>query len=486
MTSQREPGAPDEPTQALEPRVGHESVARAESRIMPHSLEAERSVLGAVLLSPDSLPQVLESLESNDFYREQHRVIFEAMVNLTETRGSVDLMLLTEHLRSSGDLKKVGGVEYLAKLAHSVPVAANLTAHVRLVKAKSVMRHVIEAATRIVEKGYEGQQDFDRLLAEAEQSLLGLAERRTDRTYSSMEEILTEGLSSLERIFDGTGRVAGLASGFVDLDEITTGFHPSDLVIFAGRPAMGKTALGMSIAVNVALRGESVIIFSLEMSKIQLGLRILCAEAQVNSQELRQGKVRRNQWPMLIDAANRLSRLPIYIDDTPALTPRELRAKAKRFARERELKLVLVDYLQLMTDPNVRENRQVEISSISRGLKLIAKELAVPVIALAQLSRSVESRTDKRPILSDLRESGAIEQDADVVGFLYREEYYELLKGRRLEEVSPDIRGVAELIIGKQRNGPTGTVRLAFLENFARFENLSFRDTTARPVEERR
>jgi replicative DNA helicase len=481
MTSQPEAGASLDPAQALEQRGAARPGSRVEARIMPHSLEAERSVLGAILLSPEALPQVLESLEAADFYREQHRIVFEAMVELLETRGSVDLMLLAEHLRSTGRLKKAGGVESLAKLAHSVPVAANLSAHVRLVKAKSVMRHVIEAATRLVEKGYEGQQDFDRLLTEAEQSLLGLADRRSDRTFEPIEAILAEALTSLEKVMEGSVRVSGLASGFIDLDEITTGFHPGDLIIFAGRPAMGKTALGMSIAVNVASRGEAALIFSLEMSKLQLALRILCAEAQVNSQELRQGKIRRSQWPMLIEAANRLSRLPLYIDDTPALTTRELRAKARRFARDRELKLLLVDYLQLMTEPNVRESRQVEISSISRGLKLVAKDLGVPVIALAQLSRSVESRTDKRPILSDLRESGAIEQDADLVGFLYREEYYELLKGKRAEEIAPEVRGVAELIVGKQRNGPTGTVRLAFLERFARFENLAFRGAGAVP-----
>jgi replicative DNA helicase len=480
MSLPPEPVQPPEPPRALERRAGEHPSARSDSRVLPHSLEAERAVLGAILLGPEAIHLVMESLEPADFYREPHRLIYEAMLELQELRGSLDLMLVTDRLREQGALKKAGGIEYLAKLAHSVPVSANLPAHVRLVKAKAVMRSVIGAATQIVEKGLDGKQDWEQLLAEAESSLLTLSERKSERSYASMEEILTEGLGALEKIFDGSGQVAGVSTGFVDLDEITTGFHPSDLVIIAGRPAMGKTAFGISICVNVAMRGEAVLIFSLEMSRVQLGLRILCAEAQMSSQELRQGKIRRAQWPVLIDAANRLSQLPIFIDDTPGLNARELRSKARRFARERSLKLLLVDYLQLMSDPGSRESRQVEISAISRGLKLVAKELNVPVVALSQLSRSVESRTDKRPVLSDLRESGAIEQDADLVAFLFREEYYELLKGKHIDEIAPDIRGVSEVIIGKQRNGPTGTVRLAFLEQFARFENLSMRPASGR------
>ncbi len=428
--------------------------------------------MGAVLVLPNTIYDVAESLEPEDFFRESHQLIFQHVLKLHEQQGAIDLILVTDRLRSTGDLEKTGGVDYLTNLAQSVPAAANLLAYCRVVKAKAVLRSIIRAAGHIVDKGYRDEEGFEKLLAETETKLLQLADRKGDRTYVSLQEILPPAVKALEQAYQHQGQVSGVATGFVEFDELTTGFHPSDLVIIAGRPAMGKTAFGLSIVLNVAMRGESVLFFSLEMSREQLATRILCAEARVNSQELRQGRTKPGQWHVIIEAANRLNDVPLYIDDSPFLSPRELRAKARRFTREHPLKLMVIDYLQLMVNPDARENRQVEISAISRGLKLLAKELNIPIVALAQLSRAVENRADKRPILADLRESGAIEQDADTIVFLFRQEYYDRLLSR---EPAEDVQGVAEIIVGKQRNGPTGNVRLAFLERFARFENLSFR-----------
>ncbi|OAT80863.1 replicative DNA helicase [Desulfotomaculum copahuensis] len=431
----------------------------------PQNIDAEQSVLGALLLEPDAVPRVARFLRPDDFYLEAHRQIYEAILALDEAGQPVDLITVTTWLQDAGVLERTGGVTYVASLAGLEPSAANVEYHARIVEEKALLRHVIQVATRIASRGYEGGEDAEKLMDEAERMLFELAARRSASVFVTIRDILQEIFAYIEDRYRNQGKISGITSGFIDLDRLLCGFQPGDLVIVAGRPAMGKTSLGLSIAHQVALQyNQPVAVFSLEMSRSQLVQRVLCAEAMVDQQKVRSGHLSESDWARLAEAAGRLAPAPLYIDDAAMLSPRQLRAKARRLQAEKGLGLIVVDYLQLMQGARRVENRQQEIAEISRSLKGIAKDLHVPVLALAQLSRSVESRQDKRPIMSDLRESGSIEQDADVVMFIYRDEYYR-----------PDTekRGIAEIIVAKQRNGPTGLVELAFLKEYTRFMNLA-------------
>jgi len=442
-------------------------------KVPPHNLDAEQSVLGALLLDPGALPRVARFLRPEDFYLEAHRQIYEAVLALDEAGRPVDLVTVTTWLQDAGVLERIGGVTYVASLAALEPTAANVEYHARIVEEKALLRSVIQVATRIAGLGYEGGEDAERLMDEAERMLLELAARRSSSIFVSIKDVLQEIFRYIEERYRNKGKISGIGSGFTDLDRLLCGFQPGDLIIVAGRPAMGKTSLGLTIAHQVALHHQvPVAVFSLEMSRAQLVQRVLCAEAMVDQQKVRSGHLNEGDWARLAEAADRLARAPLYIDDAAVLSPRQLRAKARRLQADKGLGLIVVDYLQLMQGTRRVENRQQEIADISRSLKSIAKDLNVPVLALAQLSRSVESRQDKRPIMSDLRESGSIEQDADVVMFIYRDEYY---------QPETEKRGIAEIIVAKQRNGPTGLVELAFLKEYTRFMNLA-REAPEEPV----
>jgi replicative DNA helicase len=435
------------------------------SRIPPHSLEAERAVLGALLLERESLPRAIEVLRASDFYKEGHRQIFSSMVGLFERNEPVDLLTLAEELRRCNTLEEVGGAAALASLVEEAATAAHVVSYANIVREKALLRDLIRSATEIIGQSYEQRDDVDALLDQAEGLIFQISERRLQGSAIPVRAILKDTFEYIERLYDRKEHVTGLATGFRRLDELTSGFQPSDFIIIAGRPSMGKTAFALNIAKNagVVLR-RKVLTLSLEMSKEQLVQRLLCSEAKVDSQKVRTGYLEQRDWHRLTNAAGRLADAPIFIDDTPALSVLEARAKARRMKAEHGLDLVVIDYLQLMRGRNV-ENRQQEISEISRSLKALAKELAVPVVALSQLSRAVEARQSKdyRPQLSDLRESGALEQDADLIIFLYRPERY----GLPVEAED----GNAEAIIGKQRNGPVDKVPLVFLPEFASFED---------------
>jgi replicative DNA helicase len=433
-------------------------------KVPPHSIEAEESVIGGVLLDNNALDRALEILVPDDFYREAHRKIMRAIVDLNTRNEPVDLVTLTDALRSRDELQDVGGAAYLAELAERVPTAANVAYYARIIKDKAVLRSLIQRATEIAMRSYEAQADVDSFLDEAEHQIYEIAERKTRPSFFRVGDIVIESMKAVEQLYERKELVTGVPTGFIDLDRKTAGLQASDLIIVAGRPSMGKTALALNMAQYAALEhGVGVAVFSLEMSKEQLVLRMLCSEARVDQQKVRSGHAGERDYPKLAIAAERLSEAPIYIDDTPALSVLELRAKARRLKREREAKLglIIVDYLQLMRGV-ISDSREQEISSISRALKALAKELDIPVVALSQLNRQVEQRSDKRPVMADLRESGAIEQDADVIMFLYRPYVYDPKNADETE---------AEVIIGKQRNGPTGTVTLTFLSQYTRFEN---------------
>ena len=444
------------------------------AKIPPHNLEAERAVLGAILLENESLPKAIELLSPTDFYKEGHRKIFLMMQALFERSEPVDLLTLTEELRRRSGLEEVGGPAALAALVEEAATAAHLTSYAGIVREKAVLRELIHTATEIVGRGYEAAEDVDAILDDAERRIFQISERRMETTAIPVRAILKETFEYIEALYAKKEHVTGLPTGFDKLNELTSGFQPSDLVIIAGRPSMGKTAFALNIAQHVGVElHRTVLIFSLEMSKEQLVQRLLCAEARVDSHKVRTGYLDQRDWRPLTNAAGRLADAPIFIDDTPALSVLEARAKARRVKSEHGLDMVVIDYLQLMRGRS-NENRQQEISEISRSLKALAKELRLPVIALSQLSRAVETRQtrDYRPQLSDLRESGALEQDADLVIFLYRPERY----GIQTDEGE----NYAELIIGKQRNGPVGTVKLTFLPSYARFEK---REEHRRPPE---
>lgn len=434
-------------------------------KVLPQNIDAEQSVLGALFLDRDVLYKVSRFLRPDDFYLEGHRLIYKAFLELDEAGVPPDLLTVTEKLRQQGNLEKVGGASYVASLAGLVPTVANAEYHARIVEEKSLLRSIISVANRIAGMGYEGEDEAERLIDEAEKMLLELGLRRSSSVFSPMDRILVEIFQLIEDRFRNKGKISGVLTGFIDLDRLCCGLQPGDLIIVAGRPAMGKTSFGMTIAHQAALNGRvPTAVFSLEMSKAQLVQRMLCAEAMVDMQKVRSGNLSELDWNKLTEAAARLAGIPLFIDDSPGLSVRQVRAKARRLKAEKGLGLVVIDYLQLLQGSARAENRQQEIAEISRSLKALAKDLEVPVIALAQLSRSVEQRDKKRPIMSDLRESGSLEQDADIVMFIYREEYYK-----------PDTekKGIAEIIVGKQRNGPTGTVELAFLKEYTRFMNLA-------------
>jgi len=436
-------------------------------KVPPQNLEAESSVLGGVLLDNEAINRVLELLTPEDFYRETHRKIFRAMIELSDRTEPVDLITLSDFLKARGELEAVGGTSYLASLADLVPTAANISYYARIVREKAILRHLITAATEIATRGFEERGNVDEFLDMAEKVIFDISEKKIKSSFVMVGDIIKDSIKTVERLYERKEMVTGVPTGFKDLDQLTAGLQPSELIIIAGRPSMGKTAFALNIATNAALNaGIGVALFSLEMAKEQLVLRMLCSEARVDNSKVRAGYLGERDFPKLVMAAGKLAEAPIYIDDTPAISVLELRAKARRLVRDREKKvgLIVVDYLQLMRGVGSANNREQEISEISRSLKALAKELNVPVIGISQLNRQVESRKPPKPILADLRESGAIEQDADVILFIYRDEVY--------NEDSQD-KGTAEIIIGKQRNGPTGKVKLTFLGEYTRFENYA-------------
>jgi replicative DNA helicase len=441
------------------------SIEDALRRVPPQSLDAEQSVLGGVLLDNNALDRLVEVLRADDFYREAHRKVFRGMLRLTERSEAVDLITLSEELRTRGELTDVGGAAYLAELAERVPTAANILQYARIVRDKAILRSLITTATGIAARGYEASNDVKEIVERAEQEIFAISDREVRPAFVRIDSLLHDAFKRIDALHEQRSTVTGVSTGFTDLDALTAGLQPSDLVIVGGRPSMGKTAFCLNIAEHAALRAESgVAIFSLEMSKEQLAMRMLCSEARVDLAKVRTGHLNDREFRELAEAAARLSYAPIYVDDTPAVSVVELRAKARRLSRDpaAKLKLIVVDYLQLMRSSEGKDSREQEISEISRSLKALAKELHVPVMALSQLNRQVESRDRGKPRLADLRESGAIEQDADVIMFIYREEVY-------VED--SDKQGVAEIIVAKQRNGPIGSVDLTFLREYTRFEN---------------
>jgi replicative DNA helicase len=435
-------------------------------KLPPQNIEAEQSVLGGILIENEAINRVTEILVPDDFYRDAHRRIFNALMNLTERDEPADLITLTNELRKIDQLDSIGGASYLASLIDLVPTAANIEYYAKIVKEKAVLRKLIQTSTEIITQSYEDRGDVEGFLDEAERAIFEISEKRVKPSFYSIREIVKDSFTIIERLFKKKELVTGVPSGFKELDRMTAGFQPSDLIIIAGRPSMGKTAFCLDVAQYAAIENKiPVAVFSLEMSKEQLVIRMLCSQAHVEGTRLRTGYLTESDWPRLTIAAGNLSEAPVYIDDTAALSVLELRAKARRLKSEYNLGLVIIDYLQLMKGRTRVESRQQEVSEISRSLKALAKELSIPVIAVSQLSRKIEERTGNRPQLSDLRESGAIEQDADLIIFLYRDEVY-----NRSEE-NPN-RGKAEVIVGKQRNGPIGKVELAFLDKFTTFKDL--------------
>lgn len=447
-----------------------------DSRIPPQNIEAEQSVLGAMMLDKEAIAKASEILTSEDFYREAHRVIFNAMLELYNKNEAVDMVTITDILRRDNKLEDIGGIAYITALANVVPTAANVKYHADIVAEKSVLRQLVRVSTEIATMGYEGSDDVGVLLDTAESRILEISNRKKKNDFTQIKDVLMDSVQGLEKLITNKGGLTGLPTGFPDLDKLTSGLHPSDFIILAARPSMGKTALALNIVQNVALRahkqigGEprSVAFFSLEMSKEQLVHRMLCAEAGINSQRLRVGEMGDKDWDSLWAACDTMSKAKIYIDDTAGITAMEMRSRARRLKAEHGLDLIVVDYLQLMQGSGRKSfsgDRQQEVSEISRSLKALARELDVPVLALSQLSRGVEARQVKRPMLSDLRESGSLEQDADIVAFLYREDYYD----KETENKH------TELIIAKHRNGPVDTVNLFFHKQFTKFVSFTKR-----------
>ncbi|MGG1634356.1 replicative DNA helicase [Paenibacillus sp. FSL A5-0031] len=434
-------------------------------RVPPQNLEAEQAVIGAILLQSEALITAMERVRSEDFYSGPHRQIYEAMVEIAENNQPVDLVTLTAHLQDQHLLEEIGGVSYLAKLANSVPTAANVDYYAQIVEEKSMLRRLIRTATNIVSDGYANSEDVGVLLGDAEKQILEISNRRSGSGFISIRDVLMEVFEKVEQLYQDKGGTTGIPSGFTDLDRMTAGFQRSDLIIVAARPSVGKTAFALNVAQNVGVRArETVAIFSLEMSAAQLVQRMICAEANVDAQRMRTGHLEGDDWEKLTMAIGSLSEAQIFIDDTPGITVAEIRAKCRRLKKEKGLGMIMIDYLQLISGRGkAGENRQQEVSEISRTLKQIARELEVPVIALSQLSRGVEQRQDKRPMMSDLRESGSIEQDADIVSFLYRDDYY---------DKESEKKDIIEIIIAKQRNGPVGTVELVFLKKYNKFVSI--------------
>lgn len=437
-------------------------------RVPPQALEAEESVLGSILLDNQAINVCLERISADDFYKTSHQTIFEAMTLLSDRREPIDIITLGQQLRSMGQLEAVGGAQGLSYLASAVPNAANVAYYARMIKEMSIRRRLIHESSDIINSAFELESDLEEFLDTTEQRILGVSDFRVGSSFHRVSDVVQDSIRIVEKLYDQKELVTGVPSGLTKLDRMTAGFQPSDLVIVAARPSMGKTALVLGWSQFVGIyHKKPVAFFSLEMSKEQLVLRMLCSESRINNSSVRTGNLSERDFARIVDGASRISEAEIYIDDTPAITITELRAKARRLHRDHQLGMIAVDYLQLLRSPAYSHSREQEISDISRSLKALAKELNVPVVALSQLNRSVESRTDKRPLMSDLRESGAIEQDADLIMFIYRDEVY--------NKETPD-KGVAEIIIAKQRTGPTGALRVAFSGEHTRFDNLEESD----------
>ncbi|WLV24672.1 replicative DNA helicase [Aciduricibacillus chroicocephali] len=437
-------------------------------RTPPHNIEAEQAVLGAVFLAPEAFSTASEILMSDDFYRAGHQRIFQAMVTLSDKGEPIDLVTVTTLLANQNTLEEVGGVSYLTELAESVPTAANIGYYSKIVEEKALLRRLIRTATDIVTISYEKEDEVEDALNEAEKNILEVSNRRNSGAFKAVKDVLIDVYDNIEQLHNRKGDTTGVPTGFRDLDRITSGFQPNDLIIIAARPSVGKTAFALNVAQNVAVNtDENVAIFSLEMGADQLVSRMLCAEGNIDAQRLRTGNLEAEDWSKLAMAMGSLSNAGIFIDDSAGIRVGEIRSKCRRLKQEHGLGMIMIDYLQLIQGSSRnQENRQQEVSEISRSLKALARELQVPVIALSQLSRGVESRQDKRPMMSDLRESGSIEQDADIVGFLYRDDYY---------DTESEKQNIIEIIISKQRNGPVGTVELAFVKEYNKFVDLDHR-----------
>jgi len=434
-------------------------------KLQPQNLEAEMAVLGSMLIDEEAISVAAETLTRDAFYKDTHKKIFEAMADLFNANKAVDLITLTDELKRKAVLEEIGGVSFLTGLANSVPTSANISHYVSIVKEKSILRTLINNATKIVSFCYESDGNVDEVVDHAERLVFEVSDRKHHGTYIHLKEIIKDSIETIDRLYQKKEHVTGIPTGYIDFDLKTAGLQASDLIIIAGRPSMGKSAFALGIAEYAGVVEKiPVALFSLEMSKEQLVQRMLCAHAKVDAHKVRTGYLATSDWPRLTAAAGKLSEAPIFVDDTPAISVMELRAKARRLKAHHGIQLIILDYMQLMRGTGNPESRQQEISEISRSLKALARELSVPVIAISQLSRAVESRTDHRPQLSDLRESGAIEQDADVVVLILREEYY---------NPTPDNQGIAEIIIAKQRNGPVGNMKLTFIKEYTRFENIA-------------
>jgi len=446
----------------------------AVDRALPHNLEAERALLGSILLDNGALNVALEQLTRDDFFSEGHRLTFEKMVAISERNRTIDLVTLAEELAKEGLLEKVGGAAYLAALTDGLPVGsvASVSEYSRIIKEKSIIRRLINASNNVITRCLEATDDPETLIDLAQSQIFEIAEEKVPSGFLGIKDIVKSSFGTIDVLFDRGKGVTGVETGFVDLDRMTSGLQPGELIIIAARPSLGKTALALNIAAQAAIKGNVAGIFSLEMSKESLLIRLLCSEARIDSHKLRTGFSSRDDWSRMTQALGRLAEAPLFIDDTPALSVMQIRARARRMKAEKGLDLLIVDYLQLITGHGRFENRTQEVSFISRSLKSIAKELHVPVVALSQLSRAPEERPGHRPQLSDLRESGSIEQDADVVIFIFRPDVYK----RDEEEEGAEPGGRTELIIGKQRNGPTGSIPVVFIKRYARFENASERN----------
>lgn len=435
-------------------------------KIPPNDVEAEQAVIGSMLTDRDAVISAIEVLKEEDFYREDNKTIYEAILNLYNRSEPIDIITLKAELTSMGMFDKIGGLEYIVCLPEKVPTTANVEKYISIVKEKSELRRLIKAANEIIEQGYDPTENIDDIMNSAEKKIFNIMQDKDQKSYSPIKDVLIDAFTELEQLYNQKQHITGVPTGFIDLDYKTAGLHNSDLILIAARPAMGKSAFALNIATNAALKAKvPAVLFSLEMSKEQMVNRILCSEAMVDSNKVRTGKIDDDDWIKLADTMGDLSEAPIYIDDTPGISINEIRAKCRKLKLEKDIGLVVIDYLQLVQGSSKRAqgSREQEISEISRSLKILAKEINVPVIALSQLSRAPEQRPDHRPMLSDLRESGAIEQDADIVMFLYRDDYY--------NEDSED-KGLAEVIVAKHRAGSTGTVKLVWLGNYTKFANM--------------
>ena len=435
-------------------------------RVPPHDIEAEQAILGSMLTDKDAVMSAMEVLKTDDFYRDDNKIIFEAMMSLYGKSEPIDIITVKSELVSTGRFDQVGGLEYIAILPEKVPTTTNVDKYIKIVEEKSMLRNLIKTANDIISVGYDETEEINSIMEAAEKKIFDVMQRKNQSGYNSIKDVLIGTFAELEKLYNQKGTLSGIATGFTDLDYKTSGLHNSDLVIVAARPAMGKSAFAINMATNIAVQSNiPVIIFNLEMSKEQVANRIICSEAMVDSNKIRTGKIEDNDWIKLANASGRLAEAPIYIDDTPGISITEIRAKCRKMKIEKNIGLVVIDYLQLVQGSGKRNSsREQEISEISRSLKILAKEIDVPVIALSQLSRAAEQRqNDHRPMLSDLRESGAIEQDADIVMFLYRDDYY---------NENSEKKNIAEIILAKHRGGSTGTVELSWLGSFTKFANL--------------